>query len=120
MKNYRARKSEEAKVAPLQQPRSATAQIQASQSEKKKRRRLYMKCHRAKQSEKARKVHLNQPRQHMAEIRSSQSEENGIEFSIEKALRIYPTNEQVPIHNEKVLLRYENKGTVIYILKAQD
>ncbi|XP_054746145.1 ATP-dependent DNA helicase PIF1-like [Anastrepha obliqua] len=42
------------------------------------------------------------------------------EFSIEKALRIYPTNDQVARHNEKVLQSFENKGTVIYTIKAQD
>ncbi|GFR18844.1 ATP-dependent DNA helicase [Trichonephila clavata] len=42
------------------------------------------------------------------------------EFSIERALRIYPTNEQVARHNEKVLLYFENKGTTIYTIKAQD
>ncbi|XP_054746170.1 ATP-dependent DNA helicase PIF1-like [Anastrepha obliqua] len=42
------------------------------------------------------------------------------EFSIEKALRIYPTNDQVARHNEKVLHSFENKGTVIYTIKAQD
>ena len=42
------------------------------------------------------------------------------EFSIEKTMRIYPTNEQVATHNKKVLLSYENKGTVIYTIKAQD
>ncbi|XP_054745977.1 ATP-dependent DNA helicase PIF1-like [Anastrepha obliqua] len=42
------------------------------------------------------------------------------EFSIEKALRIYPTNDQVGRHNEKVLQSFENKGAVIYTTKAQD
>lgn len=42
------------------------------------------------------------------------------EFAIEKALRIYPTNDQVARHNEKVLQSFENKGTVIYTIKAQD
>ncbi|GIY57519.1 hypothetical protein CDAR_79491 [Caerostris darwini] len=42
------------------------------------------------------------------------------EFSIEKALRIYPTNDQVARHNEKVLQSFEDKGTVIYTIKAQD
>ncbi|GFR06819.1 ATP-dependent DNA helicase PIF1 [Trichonephila clavata] len=41
-------------------------------------------------------------------------------FSIERALRIYPTNDQVARHNEKVLLYFENKGTTIYTIKAQD
>ncbi|GIY69592.1 ATP-dependent DNA helicase [Caerostris darwini] len=42
------------------------------------------------------------------------------EFSIEKALRIHPTNDQVTRHNEKVLQSFEDKGTVIYTIKAQD
>ncbi|XP_050338285.1 uncharacterized protein LOC126764671 [Bactrocera neohumeralis] len=42
------------------------------------------------------------------------------EFSIEKALRIYPTNDQVVIHNEKVLKSFQDKGTVIYTIKPQD
>ncbi|GIY76451.1 ATP-dependent DNA helicase [Caerostris darwini] len=41
-------------------------------------------------------------------------------FSIEKALRIYPTNDQVARHNEKILRSFEDKGTVIYTIKAQD
>ena len=60
------------------------------------------------------------PRRHIPESRSLQSEQNENEFSIEKALRIYPTNEQVATHNVNVLLSYENNGTVVYRIKAQD
>ncbi|CAG9773640.1 unnamed protein product [Ceutorhynchus assimilis] len=42
------------------------------------------------------------------------------EFSIERALRIYSTNDQVARHNEKVLQSFEDKGTLIYTIKAQD
>ena len=41
------------------------------------------------------------------------------EFSIEKAW-IYPTNDQVTKHNEKVLQYFEEKGTVIHTINAQD
>ena len=37
-----------------------------------------------------------------------------------KALRIYPINDQVTKHNEKVLQCFEEKITVIYTIKAQD
>lgn len=41
-------------------------------------------------------------------------------FSIERALRIYPTDDRVARHNEKVLQSFEDKGTAIYTIKAQD
>lgn len=41
-------------------------------------------------------------------------------FSIERALRIYPTDDPVARHNEKVLQSFEDKGTAIYTIKAQD
>lgn len=42
------------------------------------------------------------------------------EFAIHKALRIYPTNDQVDKHNDKVLKYFELKGTRMYDIKAQD
>ncbi|CAH2096514.1 unnamed protein product [Euphydryas editha] len=42
------------------------------------------------------------------------------EFSIEKALSVYPTNDQVTKQNDKVLQYFERKRTNIYTIKAQD
>jgi hypothetical protein len=42
------------------------------------------------------------------------------EFSIEKALRIFPTNEQVNKHNEAVLQHFRDKKTQMFKIKAQD
>ncbi|KAJ8869058.1 hypothetical protein PR048_030619 [Dryococelus australis] len=41
------------------------------------------------------------------------------EFSIEKALRIYPTNQQVNDHNQAVLEHFRAKGTTMFKIKAQ-
>jgi hypothetical protein len=42
------------------------------------------------------------------------------EFAIGKALRIYPTNEQVDKHNNSVIEFFKKNGTKIYKIKAQD
>jgi len=42
------------------------------------------------------------------------------EFSIEKALRIYPTNQQVNKHNRKVLEHFGITGAEIFKIRAQD
>lgn len=42
------------------------------------------------------------------------------EFAIERALRIYPTNQQVNDHNRKVLEHFRSKGTEIFKIRAQD
>ncbi|XP_044599069.1 ATP-dependent DNA helicase PIF1-like [Cotesia glomerata] len=57
---------------------------------------------------------------HMEVFLSKVSTDATDEFSIERALRIYPTNDQVARHNEKVLQSFEDKGTTIYTINAQD
>lgn len=42
------------------------------------------------------------------------------EFSIEKALRVYPTNAEVARHNEKVFQYFEKKRADIHTIKVQD
>ncbi|XP_030757811.1 ATP-dependent DNA helicase PIF1-like [Sitophilus oryzae] len=42
------------------------------------------------------------------------------EFATDKALRVYPTNQQVNNHNAAVLNLFRNKGSRIYTIKAQD
>ncbi|KAJ8868463.1 hypothetical protein PR048_029991 [Dryococelus australis] len=42
------------------------------------------------------------------------------EFSIDKALRIYPTNQQFNDHNHAVLEHFRAKGTTMFKIKAQD
>ena len=42
------------------------------------------------------------------------------EFTIERALRIYPTNLQANDHNRKVLEHFRSKGTEIFKIRAQD
>ncbi|GBP69404.1 hypothetical protein EVAR_54823_1 [Eumeta japonica] len=58
--------------------------------------------------------------EHLEVLLGKVSTDTSDEFSIEKALRIYPTNNQVASHNEKVLQTFEDKGTTIYTIKAQD
>jgi len=102
--------------------------------ERKKKRNLYMKNCRAKLSKQTKETRFQQVRQHTAEVRASESEharevrfllgkvstDTNNEFSIERALRIYPTNDQVAKHNEKVLRSFEKRGIAIYTIKAQD
>ena len=42
------------------------------------------------------------------------------QFSIERAIRIYPTNDQVKKHNKKVLRHFRKKRVEMYTFKAQD
>ena len=52
---------------------------------------------------------------HLAILLGEVSKDAVNEFTIEKALRIYPMNYQ---HNEKVLQYFEERGTVIHTIKA--
>ena len=47
------------------------------------------------------------------------ADEDG-EFSIERALRIYPTNQQVDDHNKRVLEHFRSKGVEMFKVQAQD
>lgn len=58
--------------------------------------------------------------QHLTILLKKVSTDANNAFSIEKALRIYPTNDQVTKHNDKVLQYFEKKGTNIYTITAQD
>lgn len=58
--------------------------------------------------------------EHMNVLLQKVSTESSGEFSIERALRIYPTNQQVTDHNNLVLKYYENKSTEMFTIKAQD
>ena len=42
------------------------------------------------------------------------------EFSLERALRIYPVNEQVAEHNESVLQHFRDLGTEMFVINAYD
>lgn len=57
--------------------------------------------------------------EHIRILMQKVSKEADGEFSIEKALRIYPTNKQVHDHNELVLKKFERNAR-IYTVKAQD
>lgn len=46
-------------------------------------------------------------------------EEDG-EFSIEVALQIYPTNQQIFLHNQKVPNHFKVKWIRMYTIQAQD
>src|SRR5271154_5268824 len=52
-------------------------------------------------------------------LRKVSTEARG-EFSIDKALRIYPTNQQVLDHNDSVLKYFRSKGTQMFRIIAQD
>ncbi|XP_054719206.1 ATP-dependent DNA helicase PIF1-like [Uloborus diversus] len=58
--------------------------------------------------------------QHMAVLLERESSDMDGEFSIERALRIYPTNKQVDEHNNRVLQYFRSKNTSIYKIRAQD
>ncbi|XP_008182247.1 ATP-dependent DNA helicase PIF1-like [Acyrthosiphon pisum] len=51
---------------------------------------------------------------------NKQSTDTDGEFALEKALRIYPTNDQVNNHNQKVLNYFKSKGVKMWKIKAQD
>ncbi|GBL79080.1 ATP-dependent DNA helicase PIF1 [Araneus ventricosus] len=58
--------------------------------------------------------------EHFAILNEKINKESTGEFAIEKALRIYPTLQQVNDHNLAVLDIFKAKGTQMYKIKAQD
>lgn len=58
--------------------------------------------------------------EHFADLMQKVSSNNSGEFSIEKALRIYPTNQQVNEHNAAVLEHFRKKKTQTFKILAQD
>lgn len=57
---------------------------------------------------------------HMSVLMSRVSTETDGEFSVEKAMRIYPTNKQVETHNNKVLQYFREKNVKMFTIRAQD
>ncbi|XP_065675344.1 uncharacterized protein LOC136091579 [Hydra vulgaris] len=57
---------------------------------------------------------------HMDILMKKVTTEANAEFSVEKALRIYPTNKKVDEHNQAVLAHFKAKNTKIYKIRAQD
>lgn len=57
---------------------------------------------------------------HLSVLLQKVSSESTGEFSIDRALRIYPTNQQVHDHNDLVLQDYEKRNTEMFLIKAQD
>ncbi|KAH9628738.1 hypothetical protein HF086_003692 [Spodoptera exigua] len=58
--------------------------------------------------------------QHFSILMGKLLQDTSDEFAIDKALRVYPTNQQVNDHNSAVLNLYRNNGARIYKIKAQD
>ncbi|GLV40954.1 Pif1 DNA helicase [Carabus blaptoides fortunei] len=58
--------------------------------------------------------------EYFSELMSNVSKEATGEFSIEKALRIYPTNKQVQDHNQVVLEHFRAKGAAMFKIKAPE
>jgi PIF1-like helicase len=58
--------------------------------------------------------------QHLAVLMDKVGKEPTGEFSIERALRILPTNVQVDEHNQAVLQHFRDKNTEMFKIKAQD
>jgi PIF1-like helicase len=57
---------------------------------------------------------------HISVLLQKVSKDFSGEFGTEKALRIYPTNEQVTDHNKSVLSHFKAKGLRVYKVKAFD
>lgn len=57
---------------------------------------------------------------HMSVLMNRVSTETDGEFSVEKAMRIYPTNKQVETHNNKVLQYFREKNVKMFTIRAQD
>ncbi|XP_008184877.1 ATP-dependent DNA helicase PIF1-like [Acyrthosiphon pisum] len=57
---------------------------------------------------------------HMFVLMSRVSTETDGEFSIEKAMRIYPTNKQVEAHSNKVLQYFREKNVEMFTIRALD
>ncbi|GFT69099.1 ATP-dependent DNA helicase [Trichonephila clavipes] len=58
--------------------------------------------------------------EHVFDLMQKVSSNSSREFSIEKALRIYPTNQQVNKHNAAVLEHLRKKNTQMFKIIAQD
>jgi ATP-dependent exoDNAse (exonuclease V) alpha subunit len=58
--------------------------------------------------------------EHLQVLVGKVSDERTGEFALERALRIYPTNDQVAEHNEAVLQYFRNLGTNIQQINAYD
>ncbi|KAJ8719782.1 hypothetical protein PYW08_011957 [Mythimna loreyi] len=58
--------------------------------------------------------------EHFSDLMQKVSSNSSGEFSIEKALRIYPTNQQVNKHNSAVLEHFRKKNTQMFKIIAQD
>ncbi|PRD28257.1 UNVERIFIED_CONTAM: hypothetical protein NCL1_32971 [Trichonephila clavipes] len=58
--------------------------------------------------------------EHVFDLMQKVSSNSSREFSIEKALRIYPSNQQVNKHNAAVLEHLRKKNTQMFKITAQD